>query len=176
MKSFACRVVVPAVVAAMGLVPGTASAATTANALATTAATSGTWSATLHNAAGVASTGQPVTMSWLTWSPPVYLSVRNSGALPLTGQTYTLTRTGFTTSYTATACLGGYWNGGGNCTGETLTLDSTTTTTATSADLPLAPGESASIKVTATRAGTATVTLSVSVARTQARPAATTSS
>jgi hypothetical protein len=115
-------------------------------------------------------------MAWQVTTPPVHLTVRNTGALPLTGQTYTLTRTGFTTSYTATACIDGHWNGGGNCTGNTVLLDTTTTTSATSVDLPLAPGGSVSIKGAATRSGTATVTLSVSVTRDQTRAAITTNS
>jgi hypothetical protein len=184
MTSFARRALVPAVhmtvIAAVlsgGALgsAGTASAAITADAGATATATTGTWSATLHDPAGQASTAKPVTMAWQITTPPVYLTVRNTGALPLTGQTYTLTRTGFTTSYNATVCVDSNWNHGGNCpSGDTLLLDTTTTASGTSVDLPLAPGESTSIKVTATRSGTATVTLSVAVARNQTRAATTT--
>jgi len=182
MKSFARRALGPAVVAAVmigGVLgsAGTASAAITANASGSTPATSGTWSATLYDSAGQASTGKPVSIAWQVTTPPVYLTVRNTGALPLTGQTYTLTRSGFTSSYVVNACLGAIWNNGGNCpSGNTLLLDSTTTTSGTSVDLPLSPGESASIKVTATRAATATVTLSASVTRDQTRAATTTNS
>jgi hypothetical protein len=178
MNTFARRALLPAVVAALALgTPATASAATTANTTATAAAATGTWAATLYDSNGQASTGKPVSMSWLITSPSVYLSVRNTGTLPLTGQTYTLAKQGLIGSFTATACLGATWTASGTCpSNDTENLGSTTTTGGTDADLPLAPGGSASIKITATRAALITVTLSVSVARDQVRTASTTSS
>jgi hypothetical protein len=178
MKTFARRALLPAVVAALALgTPATAGAATTANATATTTAATGTWAATLYDPYGQASTGKPVSMGWLITSPSVYLSVRNTGTLPLTGQTYTLVKQGLIGSFTATACLGATWTASGTCpTNDTEYLGSTATIGGTAADLPLAPGESVSIKVTATRAALITVTLSVSVARDQVRAASTTSS
>jgi hypothetical protein len=178
MNTFARRALLPALVAALALgTPATASAATTANATATHATASGTWAATLYDAYGQASIGKPVSMSWLITSPSVYLSVRNTGTLPLTGQTYTLSRQGLLGSFTATACLGATWTASGVCpSNDTEFLGSTTTTGGTDADVPLAPGQSVSIRVAATRAALITVTLSVSVDRDQVRTASTTNS
>ena len=178
MNTFARRALLPALVAALALgTPATASAATTANATATHTTASGTWGATLYDSNGQASTGKPVSMSWLITSPSVYLSVRNTGTLPLTGQTYTLAKQGLIGSFTATACLGATWTPPGTCpTNDTESLGSTATTGGTDADLPLAPGQSVSIRVAATRAALITVTLSVSVARDQVRTASTTNS
>jgi hypothetical protein len=48
---------------------GTASAAITADASRSAPATSATWSATLHAAAGQASTGTPVSIAWRVTTP-----------------------------------------------------------------------------------------------------------
>ncbi|NGY62561.1 hypothetical protein G7043_26935 [Lentzea sp. NEAU-D13] len=148
---------------------GIAASAIAATGSTTTTAASGSWAAVLVDSAGTDSLGQPISMSWTLFGSPVYVSVRNNGSLSLSGQTYTLTRSGGLGSFTATACIGATWNANGTCsTSNTRVLD-TTASGSTAVSLALATNESVSIKVSAGVAALTTVNLSVGVARSQAR-------
>jgi hypothetical protein len=171
MRTIARRVLVPALTAAVVLGSAGTAAAVTATASDAAPAGSGTWSAVLVDSSGQVYTGRAYSTSWGLAVPATYLSVRNNGTLQLGGQTYTITRSGLSGTFTATACVGAAWTSSGTCpTNKTVVLDTTLGVTETAA-LALAPGESASIKISAPIAVATTVTLSVSVGRSQARPA-----
>lgn len=139
---------------------GTAAAGTAATAAGTATTGSASWSAVLVDAGGTASTGHALTLTWPIGLVPQYVSVRNTGTLALTAQSYTVT------GGTGAACVGGSWNILGLCTGAEVALTA-------NAKVTLPVGGSAPIKVTP---ASTSVTLTVSTARANARAAATTSS
>lgn len=126
MRTLAKRVLVPALITALMLGGAGTAAAVTATASDTASAAGGTWSAVLVESAGQVYTGRAYTTSWGLAVPAAYLSVRNNGTLPPSGQAYTITRIGLSGTFTATACVGAAWTSSGTCpTNKTDVLDTT---------------------------------------------------
>jgi len=147
---------------------------------------------------GAASSGSWGALASLSATPPyAYASVTrtvssntgvlgylvNTGSIPLSGATYSLTLTGKNGGSVALqTCTGGTWTASGStyaCSGGTVatiasvTMGTTTTTAAST--VPATPGATMAILIKDTNAS-GTLTIGVSVARTQARAATTTSS
>ncbi|MFD5826334.1 hypothetical protein [Lentzea sp. NPDC060358] len=158
--------VVLGVVLAACALTGTAHAVADADAVADTQVVSAKWAATLVRSDGTVLTGSAwgATYSNLNTSY-LYGSVRNTGTLPLTAQTYALSTSGLVLGTpAATACVNGTWQQATNtCTGTQTTLSGATA-------LPIAVGAAVSVRLTLPPTLlSGTVSLSVSVSRSQAR-------
>jgi hypothetical protein len=169
---------VAAVLLGTSIFGSVALAGTTGQAAKTQPVTSGTWQA-------VASPTSVTFPASLSAPPAQYLSVNNTGSLPLTGATYTMTRSGLIVgTVNVDACVGGTWNEStGACTGGVITSVVTSLNTPKSdsatGTFPAAPGGSTRMRVTLSiaNASPSTVTLAVSVTRsTQVRAGTTTDS
>ena len=112
----------------------------------------------------------------------IFLTVTNSGTLPLTGATYTLSGSSFKNGMTLSlvACVGGTWNlGTGACTGGVVQTVATTSGAATSNPatvaglFPAAAGTSVRLMAQLSKAPARTTTGSVTVTvdRPEVRPA-----
>jgi hypothetical protein len=106
----------------------------------------------------------------------LYFTVTNTGTLPLTGATYTLSGSNFKVGMTLSllACVGGTWDMTTNvCTGGTVqTVVTTTGPTASAAvTLPAAPGASTTLQAELSKnpARTTVGSLMVTVDRSQVR-------
>ncbi|WP_410575487.1 hypothetical protein [Amycolatopsis sp. cmx-4-61] len=167
---------VTATAAALAAVPVTAGAAGLATAGTAITATTVTWSAVLADGWGALQTGKPLSVSWgLLDATPRYASVRNTGTVALTGETYTVTESGVATSVRLDACVGGTWVAD-KCAGTVVALTDSTAG-ATAAARPLAVGEQLSLRLVQTGLpGLTTATVSVSVSRAQIRTATTSNS
>jgi len=115
--------------------------------------------------------------------PQIYFTVTNTGTLPLTGATYTLSGTNFKVgmSLSLLACVGGSWNmTSGACIGGTPQTVVTTTGAAASAAVtaPAAPGAVTTLLAQLSKApGKTTVgSVTVTVDRSQVRAATVTNS